>query len=259
MENNVDIPTTCPSCDTILEWSDTNTDLYCRNKQCHGRFIYSAENFLLSNGVEEVTATTLKSLKIKSFEQLLTLDEFDISGREGFGASRATTIINQIKKVYNTSPANLLKSFGITGVGKSMSAELFLHFDSFEDLFTATIEEFNSIPGIGDKISERLFTELSECRGLYDMLVNFGLSFKKSGDSLKGLKVVLTGKSELKRNDIVRMVEEQGGMVKGMSKSVDILATNSPDSQTSKMKKAREYGVRIIGYGELYEILGVTV
>ncbi len=177
------LPTNCPDCDTLLEWSDTGVDLYCTNSECPGRMLYRLENFLLSNGVEEVTATTLKTLEITSFQHLIALDELDISSRDGFGASRATTIITQIKRIYRTSPANLLKSFGITGVGKTMSAEIALCFDNFDDIFTAIAEDFMEIEGIGSIMATRLVDELPEYIELYNMMQLKGLSFKKSGGS----------------------------------------------------------------------------
>ena len=254
------VPCVCPSCGSDVLTTSSGVDLQCINNDCKGRMVYVLENFLIANGVEEISATTIRNLGWSSFDDVLDVNEFDISMTEGFGASRASTIVNQINKIYNTSPANLLRSFGITGLGKTMSAELIHHFGSIESIFDAEINDFKVIPGIGDVMAERLYNELGDYMALYDELVKRGLTFKKaSGDSMKGKKVTLTGASEIKRNDLIKMIEEQGGMVKGISKGVDYLFTNSPESTTSKMKKAKEYGTVIFGYEKLYEMLGVSV
>ncbi len=254
-------PIVCPSCDGRLTLSSTLVDKFCFNDDCEGKELYWIENFLLSNGVEEMSVSTLKKLEFGGIFNLLVLDEFDISVQEGFGSSRASTIVKQIKKIYNTTPANLLRSFGITGCGNTMSAEIVHHFDgNFESIFGATKEEFMSIEGIGHKMAERLIDELPDHRNLYDFLSERGLTFaEKEGDSLKGKKITLTGKSEIKRNELKKAIEAQGGMVKGISKGVDFLFTNSPESTTTKMKKAKEHGITIMPYEELYKILDIEV
>lgn len=253
-------PTHCPSCGAKLGISASNVDLLCFNPDCEGKMLYQLENFLLANGSEEVTAVTLRKIGVKSFEELLDLDEFDISTIEGFGASRASTIINQIQKVYNTTPANLLKSFGINGIGKSVSASIVHHFENFGDIFEASEDDFMVIEGIGRVLAETLVRELPYYLPLYNLLSERGLRFaEKVSDVLKGKKITLTGKSEIKRNDLIKAIEAHGGMVKGISKGVDMLFTNSPNSTTSKMKKAQEYGIEINTYDKLYELLGMSV
>jgi len=258
-EKEADIPSVCPSCGSELSESKTGIDLYCLNPECEGRMLYRLENFLLANGVEEVSSTTIRNLGINSFDELLDIDEFDISALEGFGASRASTIVNQIKKVYSTTPSNLLQSFGITGVGSTMSKMIVTHFDTFEDIFKASEEDFQEIEGIGEVVASKLVNELPLYYDLYKKLIEGGLSFKKKGISMKGLKITLTGASEIRRNDLIKMIEDHGGMVKGISKGVDYLFTNSPNSTTTKMRKAREYGITILDYDKLYEMLGVSV
>ena len=195
----------------------------------------------------------------KDFINLYLMGDFHI-GHINHDKEKLKSIVNQIKKVYQTTPANLLKSFGITGLGKTMSANIVHHFGTIEEVFDGEWNDFMEIEGIGDVMAERIVDELPQYRGLYTFLQERGLSFaEKTGDALKGKKITLTGKSELKRNDLVKMIEAQGGMVKGMSKSVDYLFTNSPNSTTTKMKKAQSYGIAIHGYEVLYDMLGVTV
>jgi DNA ligase (NAD+) len=252
--------TYCPSCETRLATTASGVDLVCPNPVCEGRVLYKLENFLLANGVEEVTATTIKKLGVNSIIELMELDDMDLMGIEGFGASRISTIINQIKRVYQTTPAQLLKSFGITGLGKTMSADLLSHY-TLDDLIEGLPEEYYlKIDGIGEVMAERISQEVPQYREVYDYLIENGLTFEeKTGDALKGKKVVLTGRSEIKRGELTKLIEAQGGLVKGMSKSVDMLFTNSPNSTTSKMKKAKEYGIEINSYDVLYDILGLSV
>jgi DNA ligase (NAD+) len=256
----VDSPEYCLSCGAKLGVSASGVDLVCLNPNCEGKLLYKLENFLLANGVEEVTSTTIKKIGINSIIELMELDEMDLAGIEGFGASRINTILEQIQRVYQTTPANLLKSFGITGLGKTMSAELIHKFGDMETVFSLGWIDLIEMDGVGEVMANRILNELPEYRELYDYLVENGLTFEeKTGDALKGKKITLTGKSEIKRNDLIKAIESQGGMVKGMSKQVDYLFTNSPNSTTTKMKKAQAYGISIMGYDELYKMLGMEV
>ena len=72
----------------------------------------------------------------------------------------------------------------------------------------------------------------------------------------EGMVFTLTGKGPMSRNAIQTMVTSNGGIVKGISKKTNYLVTGDVDSQSTKAKKARQYGVEIISYEQLMEMLG---
>jgi DNA ligase (NAD+) len=252
------LPNNCPYCNTPLEFSKTGIDLYCPNEYCTEKMIYVIENFLLSYGCEEITSTTLKNLNITfnsdlftAISELFSLTVPDIMKIEGFGESRANQIVTEIRKCLNTTPDKMLKSFGISGIGNTISKTL-TNLYSMDELFTMPAEKFVDIEGMGLVLSNNLVDGLRKNLPLYLFLLTRGLEFKElDSNKFKGKSFTLTGKSTMKRDDIVNFIESNGGMVKSISKTTSYLVTNDPNSSSSKTKKAREYGTKIISYDEL--------
>lgn len=249
------VPTHCPYCGSELEFSETGVDLYCNNSHCNEKNLYKLEYFLLSHGVEEFTYTTLKNLNILDITDLYTLDEEYILKIDGFGEKRAKQILTEINKTLNTTPDKLLLSFGITGIGNSLSKVLTNIFN-FNELFVITPEKLLDIDGIGSVLSNHIIQGLKDNRDLYDYLVYLGLKFTENdSEKFKGKTFALTGKSDIKRSDIENMISKNGGLVKGISKSTSFLVTDDPSSNSGKAKKAKEFGTTIISYENLKEMM----
>lgn len=256
-DDDATFPVCCPSCDTPLIYSETNTDQICPNHQhCPEQQIYRIEHYLLSHEAEEITATTIRRLGVKSIQDLYDIDEFYISSLEGMGTKKAQTIITQIKKTLKTTQEKLLMSFGISGIGKTASADLINKFGSIEELANSTKEDYKKVDGIGETLASNLWLGMVDNKDLYQFLMDMGMEFdKKESADLQGKLFTLTGKSDINRNDLTKMIMSHGGMVKGISKKIDFLVTDDPESQTGKAKKARTYGTKIISYDELLNII----
>jgi BRCT domain type II-containing protein len=78
-------------------------------------------------------------------------------------------------------------------------------------------------------------------------------------NSIIGLKVCITGSLSRPRKDYQQLIIKAGGeFVDEVSKSTDILVTNEPKSGSSKLKKAKDFGTKIISENELIYLLGST-
>lgn len=254
-EENTDIPVRCPSCDSRLKWTNSSIDLMCNNPECPEILLYKTENFLLSHGCEEMTYTTLKNLGVENIFELYSLDEFSISMIDGFGTKRAGQIMKEIDKTLHTTQEKLLKSFGIDGVGNTIS-KVVMNYFTIDQLFTVSADELMKIDGVGSIMAANIQRGIAENKELYDFLIEKGLKFEElKSSSLKGKVFTLTGKSDMKRNDIVSMISANGGMVKGISKTVDYLVTDDPNGSSSKTQKARVYGTKIISYEQLMSMI----
>jgi len=254
---DIEIPLICPSCNTPLTETETSVDLVCLNiDHCPDQQLYNIEHFLLAHEVEEITATTIKRLRVMNIQDLYSLTDFDISCIDGMGIKRAQTILSQLQKTLKTTPEKLLKSFGIGGIGNTASDLIINHFGDFESLFDKNVDDFIELDGIGDVLALNLVNGLIKNKPLYDFLKQKGLVFdEKASADLQGKIFTLTGKSDINRNDLTKMIVSHGGMVKGISKKVSFLVTNDVDSQSGKAKKARQYGIDIITYDDLLNII----
>ena len=254
-----DIPNKCPGCGAKLKVK--GVDLVCENIDCLNRDYKQVEHFLTSLGAENITIKTLKKLKVNKVYKLFELDEFGISTFEGFGIKRGQQIVNEIQKTLNTTPDKLIRAFGIPNVGRTASKAIYDHFrpDCENDIhfmqiaFHFSPAQLQEIDGIGEVIANNYFKNIRYAESLYDFLLNQGLKFMGGKKMFEGMKFTLTGKDSLGlgRNAIKQIIENQGGVVRGISKSVNYLVTGDPDSQSGKAKKARSYNIPVISYEEL--------
>jgi len=75
------------------------------------------------------------------------------------------------------------------------------------------------------------------------------LAVNKVEQKLEGITIAVTGKLKYfdNRDDFADVVKEYGGKVaSGVTEKVNYLVTNTPDSNSSKNKKAKELGVEVI-------------
>jgi DNA ligase (NAD+) len=253
---NFHMPRTCPSCGGCIEWK--GVDLICTNDACNSRVLKKLEFFLRNLGVENITTVTLEKLGVFYIEDLYDLNEFEIAEIEGFGIKSGEMIVNEINKTLNTTQEKLLASFGIPGVGKRMSKNILKCFGSIEKLFEVSEMDLQECDGVGPKIARNIMKNIIKCWDLYDHLVhNVGMKFinEENNMLLENKKITLTGKGEMGRKELQAMIELAGGTVSGISKTTDYLVTNDINSQSGKMKKAREYDIQIISYEDLMDIL----
>lgn len=79
---------------------------------------------------------------------------------------------------------------------------------------------------------------------------------KKSGDKLAGKSFCFTGALSLKRNEAQQMVKDLGGECKSsVSRGLTYLVQADPDSESTKSKKAKKLGTRVIGEEEFLKMV----
>lgn len=242
----------CPSCFNITTLK--GVDMVCESPSCPDRDALQVEHFLTTLGCENVTAVTLKKLDVFNIYEAYGLEESEICKLDGFGVKRAQQITSEINKTLKTTPAKLLAAFGMTGIGNNVSQSILKVYD-FEDVWNLTEEQLIKIDGVGDILAKNFVSERFPFNSIYDFLKEKGMGWSTSSNDLKGMVFCLTGNGAIKRDELVKRIESNGGYVKGMSKKVDYLVTNDPNSQTGKAKKARDYGKKVISYEALMELL----
>lgn len=261
-EQEPDVANVCPSCKSDLFMQ--GVDLYCRNPSCWTRAYRNTSYFLRKMGAENITEKTLMKLGLENIKDCYEIDEFEIAEMDGFGVKRGEQIVNEINKTLITTPEKLLAALGIPGVGDTVAksivdylrSDLEYEEDVIDSFFTVSKEELLEIEGIGDIIADSYMENIGKFEDLIMFLVGKGLEFKSRDSKVSGKVFTLTGKcEEFSRSYIVDMVIDAGGMVKGISKSTDYLVAADKDTQSTKAKKARSYGIEIISYDDLLKML----
>ena len=169
-----------------------------------------------------------------------------------------------------TTVQKLIYACGIEFVGRTASKAICKHFAyQLPKILTASKEELLQIEGIGEVIADSYvnwFGNTLNQEMFDDFLSEVTLTVpevkqaavKEGKPGIAGKTIVITGdvRQFENRNAFKAWVEENGGKVTGsVSKNTDFLVTNTPNSGTSKNKKAQELGVAIITEQEILDMV----
>lgn len=267
------IPDTCPACGGRTEiriGRDGSRQLYCTNQECSakhvGRFVHAVKQDALN--IVGMSEKTLEDLidngYLHTLADLFRLKEhaYQISQMEGYGRKSVDNMLNAVEAARHTDLQRLIYACGINLVGRTASRAICAYFgyDVVKTL-NASFDELKSIEGIGDEIAgsyvewfqnpanQEMFEDLlSEA----DLTVPQAPAVKEAAEGKPGIRgkvIVITGDVYQfdNRNAFKAWVEAHGGKVTGsVSRNTDYLVTNTPNSGTTKNRKAQELGVEII-------------
>ncbi|MDS8643187.1 NAD-dependent DNA ligase LigA [Streptococcus pneumoniae] len=258
-EEKLDIPTSCPSCDSDLLHFEDEVALRCINPRCPAQIMEGLIHFASRDAmnitglgpsvVEKLFAANL----VKDVADIYRLQEEDFLLLEGVKEKSTTKLYQAIQASKENSAEKLLFGLGIRHVGSKASKLLLQHFHSIENLSQADPDEVASIESLGGVIAKSLqtyfATEGSEI--LLRELKEAGVNLDYRGQTvvadaaLSGLTVVLTGKLErLKRSEAKSKLESLGAKVTGsVSKKTDFVVAGADAG--SKLQKAQELGIEV--------------
>ena len=116
-----------------------------------------------------------------------------------------------------------------------------------------------TIEGVGDITVEKLIKSTND-QNIAHIYFEYGNIITKpiqelpKEESVKG-KICFTGKGDLGRKEYSVIAENKGfEPIGSVTSDLKILVTHDPESQSSKMKKARKNGTKIINYEEFMNI-----
>ena len=280
--SNPKYPSNCSSCNDLLhrvEGDNNNVDLICKNTKCPTKCISSLVFFLTSIGVKGLAESTVEKIVnnklVLNFADFfkLTLGDLQsaLSERQSLLALAAIYLIENPSKIKDND--NLLKkieaakkeklkipgwqlfaSFGMKSAGKSAGKALFDHFDDFDKLRNASVEDIASIENIGQKTAEIIVDYFDANSKEIDELLNFiELDLPKTG-KLSGLNFCFSGGFEAGKTYWEKRVEELGGKCSSsVGRKTSYLVAG--DGSGSKSDKALQLGVPILSVDDLKKML----
>jgi DNA ligase (NAD+) len=180
------------------------------------------------------------------------------------GEKSADNLIASIESAKQTTLARFLIALGIRHVGATVAEVLAAHFGDLDPLMNANDETLAAIDGIGPIIAESVARFFADDRNRTEVarLQELGVKWEaapptsRSTDGpLSGKAFVLTGTlPNLKRDEAKRRIQEAGGrVVSSVSKKTDYLVAG--DEAGSKLRKAEDLSITILGEAELLELL----
>ena len=269
-DNSCDVkyPDYCPECGTKLIRKDGEAIHYCPNEatcppQQKGKFEHFVARKAMNINIGPETISLLwDNWLIKDVADFYDLKYDDLRGLEGLGDRSAQKLLESIEKSKENGFQKVLYALGIRFVGETASKKLVKKFKSIDDLCSASIEDIMSIEDVGPAVAMSLneWFRKHENIELLEKIKEIGLNFKieeteNNGTSLSGLTFVITGSFESNsREELKDIIESNGGKASGsVSKKTNYLLAG--ENCGSKLDKANELGVTVIGSDELFKMI----
>ncbi len=256
------MPKVCPVCKEPVE--RRGVDSFCINDDCPTKNLRAMEHFVSAFDIYTVGPKILKRFKdeelISDVVDLFYLKESDIQSLERFGEKSAENIVNSIQSHKKITLPKFIYALGIPHVGEETAFDLAQRFGSVETIMSATKEEINAIPNIGEVVAKSVFDWFGKKanKDLVQKLIKAGVvieNVKIKTTPLTGKSIVVTGTLEtLSREEAKEAVREAGGDWSGsVSKNTNYVVVG--DSPGSKADKAEKLGVKIINEKQFKALL----
>ncbi len=262
------MPERCPICGGHVVRVEGEADHRCVNVNCPAKLRESIRHFA-SRGVMNIEGmgdALVEQLAtrglVKNIADIYQLNENKLLTLERMGKKSAQNVLDEIANSKKLPLERVIYGLGIRMVGERTAQFLAEHFGSMDALMEASEEELQQVNEIGPRVSEsiREFFDEPKNRALVEELRKHGLMFKgqkkRRATTLAGKTFVLTGTLERHtRDEAKQLIENAGGRVSGsVSKKTDYVVAGAEAG--SKLDKARELGVAIIGEMEMETLVG---
>jgi DNA ligase (NAD+) len=265
-------PQRCPACGQPIEHLQGEVAWYCVNTACPAQLIRNLEHFASRSAMDivgmgiKIVEQLVESKLVSDLADIYSLTKPKLLTLEGFADRKAENLLASIENSKNQPLSRLINAIGIRGVGEVMAVELAHHFEDFDKLADATVDDLQNIEGVGPNIAMAIVDWFKR-----DTNRKLLLKLKQAGvwpvekpqarasvvqANLGGMVFVITGVIEgYTRNQLQEIIQQNGGKVTdSVSRSTSYLLLG--EQPGSKLDKARQLGVKIIGIDELNKLLG---
>ena len=267
------IPKTCPICGSQTEIVKDNATevLRCTNPGCKGKLLGQLVNYVSRKGanIEGLSEESLSKFIswgwIDNVPDVYKLPEHfeELKNKEGFGEKSVGKLADALEKSKKIELRNFITALSIPGIGPSQAQVLANYFGTWERLAEAGVGDFDfsQIDGFGEITNENIhswFRSVWIPNEKSWEIVTVLPSENTRVNKLSSKIFVITGTLNhfKSRDEAKEKIESLGGKVAGsVSKKTFALVNNDVESNSSKNKKAKELGVRIISEDELLKML----
>lgn len=263
-------PEKCPVCSSKLFKPENEVAFYCENPECSaqikGRLIHFASRGAMDiEGLGDALIDLFVEKEfINHFSDIYKLKDKrnDLIQIDRLGEKSIDNLLSSIEKSKSQPFAKVLFALGIRYVGAGAAQKITDHFNSIDDIITASEEEISSIYEIGPSISKSIrqfFSDKNNIK-LIEELRKSGLTFiseKKEiiQSALTGKVFVLTGTlSSLSRDEAgARIIALGGKVTSSVSKNTDFVVAG--EKAGSKLTKAESLNVKVLDEGTFLKML----
>jgi DNA ligase (NAD+) len=193
---------------------------------------------------------------VKNIADLYALSFEDLLPLEKFAQKSSKNLITALEASKRNELWRLLHGLGIPHVGATVSKDLARQFQDLRQIMEADEDSLCAMDGVGGTLADSVRSFFTDEHNIstIERLIAAGLNtrFDEPGGTnmvkaLEGKSFVLTGTlPSMTRDEAKALIENAGGRVTGsVSSKTDFLLTG--DSAGSKLRKAEQFGIPIIG------------
>lgn len=197
---------------------------------------------------------------VNDLADIYRLTKDDLLQLERFAEISAQKLIDAIAAKRQPALERFLFGLGIRHVGAQTAIDLANHFESVEKLSRATIDELREVDGVGEIVAESIVAWFADEDNVWLLkkFADLGVTpqFTKKSGSLTGQSFVITGTLQsMGRDAAAEKIRELGGTFQtAVAKDTTYLVAGGKVG-ASKLKKAQQYGTKIIDEQTLLELM----
>jgi DNA ligase (NAD+) len=267
------MPTRCPVCGSAVAREEGEVASRCTGATCPAKRREALLHFASRGGMDiqglgdALVDQLLAKEMVRDAADLYLLAPEALASLDRMGKKSAANVLDEIAASRSRPLHRLLFALGIRQVGERAAKGLAAATGSMDALAGATLERLQAVEEIGPKTaaSVRLFFEQPSNLDLVRRLAEAGVNMRATPDErrapaaaspLTGKTVVLTGTLPGRtREEAKDAVLRLGGKVAGsVSRKTDLVVAG--EEAGSKLERARELGIAVIGPDEFERMIG---
>ena len=197
---------------------------------------------------------------VNDLADIYRLTKDDLLQLERFAEISAQKLIDAIAAKKQPALERFLFGLGIRHVGTQTAIDLANHFESLEAMSRATIDELCEVDGVGEIVAESIVAWFADEDNvtLLEKFADLGVTpqFSQKSDRLAGQSFVITGTLQsMGRDAAAEKIRNLGGTFQtAVAKDTTYLIAGGKVG-ASKLKKAEQYGTKIIDEQELLNMI----
>ena len=262
------LPETCPVCGASVVRDEDGAALRCTGAECPAQLLRNITHFASRNAMDieglgpAVVQQLVENKLISNAADLYSIHAADVVKLDRMGEKSAENLIRAIEKSKANDLSRLIYGLGIRQVGEKAAKVLSTHFQTFDALAAATVDELTAINDVGGVTAQCIVDYLAspQSRDLIRRLKEAGVNMVSTAapvdQRFAGLTFVLTGElSACSRKEAGAKLEALGAKVSG-SVSKKTACVVAGEAAGSKLRKAQELGVPVIGEEQFLVLVG---
>ena len=270
------MPSECPACGTTVETQGSDAGHWCPNQDCPALLPEQLKSFVGKRAMEidglgeHFCQQLVERGLVRNTADIYFISRDDWLKLDRMGGRLADRILRNIEGSRQQPLERVLYSLGIFRLGRDVSRKLVERYSSMDEIRNLTADELMALEGIGPEITRNVIVGFRSQRvqRTLDLMERANVNMmgkprekeretmaEGNNGNVAGKTFVVTGKLEgVTRNEIEGMIQGHGGRTSSsVTRATDYLVVG--EKPGSKLTKAHQLGVTVIGQDELSELL----